>query len=110
MQQLARVRFTEDPATARPCHDRIPNGEQVQVNVGDGTGRLQQVYVKIGAQGMRAWLNDARPGDALPFASELGPPSYAIVDPAGREISDRWEQSLVMKRLAEQAWEVASSG
>ena len=28
----------------------------------------------------------------------------------GREISDRWEQSLVMKRLAEQAWELARRG
>ena len=32
----------------------------------------------------------------------------AIVDPTGREISDRWAQSLVMKRLAEQAWALAS--
>jgi hypothetical protein len=37
-------------------------------------------------------------------------PAYAIVDPSGREISDRWEQSLVMKRLAEQAWTLASEG
>jgi len=91
-------------------HGRISNGEQVQVDVGDGSGRTPQVYVQIWAQGMRAWLQGARPGDVLPFASELGPPAYAIVDPAGREISDRWEQSLVMKRLAEQAWALATAG
>jgi len=91
-------------------HGRISNGEQVQVDVGDGTGRTPQVYVQIWAQGMRAWLRGARPGDVLPFASELGPPAYAIVDPSGREISDRWEQSLVMKRLAEQAWALATAG
>jgi hypothetical protein len=85
-------------------HGRISNGEAVQVDVGDGTGRLPQVYIDLWARGMRAWLQGARPGDVLPFASELGPPAYAIVDPSGREISDRWEQSLVMKRLAEQAW------
>src|SRR5438034_2508696 len=90
-------------------HGRISNGEQVQVDVGDGSGRLPQVYVHIWAQGMRAWLRDARPGDVLPFASELGPPAYAVVDPSGREISDRWEQSVVMKRLAEQAWEKATA-
>ena len=90
-------------------HGRISNGEQIQVDVGDGSGRLPQVYVEIWAQGMRAWLRDAQPGDVLPFASELGPPAYAIVDPSGREISDRWEQSLVMKRLAEQAWAIASA-
>jgi hypothetical protein len=91
-------------------HGRISNGEQVQVDVGDGTGRTPQVYVQIWAQGMRAWLRGARPGDVLPFASELGPPAYAIVDPSGREISDRWAQSLVMKRLAVQAWELAAAG
>ena len=31
-----------------------------------------QVYVQIWAQGMRGWLRGARPGDVLPFASELG--------------------------------------
>ena len=91
-------------------HGRISNGEQIQVDVGDGSGRLPQVYVEIWAQGMRAWLRDARPGDVLPFASEMGPPAYAIVDPSGREISDRWAQSLVMRRLAEQAWEKATAG
>ena len=52
---------------------------------------------------------DAGPGDVFPFASELGPPRYAITLPDGREFSDRWEQSLVMKRLAEQAWEKAET-
>ena len=56
---------------------------------------------------MHAWKRDAQPGDIFPFASELGPPRYAITLPDGREFSDRWAQSLVMKRLAEQAWEMA---
>ena len=47
---------------------------------------------------LRHWLADAGPGDVFPFASELGPPRYAITLPDGREFSDRWEQSLVMKR------------
>jgi len=37
----------------------------------------------------------------------LGPPGYSIVDLKGAEISDRWQQSLVMKRLTEQAWKNA---
>jgi hypothetical protein len=59
---------------------------------------------------MHAWQQDAQPGDVFPFASELGPPRYAITLPNGDEFSDRWEQSLVMKRLAEQAWARAISG
>ena len=46
----------------------------------------------------------AKPGDVLPFCSELGPPGYAITDLSGNEISDRWQQSLVIKRLAEEAF------
>ncbi len=66
-------------------HGRISNGEAVQVDVGDGSGPTAQFFVDLWATAMR----------------------YAITLPDGREFSDRWEQSLVMKRLAEQAWEKA---
>lgn len=88
-------------------HGRISNGEQVQVDVGDGTGETPQFFVRLWAAAMRCWLQDAGSGDIFPFASELGPPRYAITLPDGSEFSDRWEQSLVMKRLAEQAWAMA---
>lgn len=91
-------------------HGRISNGEQVQVDVEDGSGRLPQVVMEIWAIAMRSFLADARPGDVFPFTPELGPPAYAIVHPDGSgEISDRWEQSLVMASLAKQAWEKATS-
>ena len=85
-------------------HGRISSGEQVQVDVGDGSGETPQFFVRLWSAAMRCWLQQAGPGDILPFASELGPPRYAITGPDGSEFSDRWEQSLVMKRLAEQAW------
>lgn len=88
-------------------HGRVSNGEQAQVDVGDGTGATAQFFVTLWATAMRHWLRGAAPGDILPFTSELGPPRYAITLPDGREFSDRWEQSLVLKRLAEQAWEQA---
>jgi len=89
-------------------HGRISNGEQVQVDVGDGTGATAQFFVQIWATAMREWRKEAGPGDVFPFASELGPPRYAITLPDGKEFSDRWEQSLVMKRLAEQAWALSA--
>ncbi len=88
-------------------HGRISNGEQVQVDVGDGTGETAQFFVRLWERAMRHWLRDAGPGDVFAFASELGPPRYAITTPDGKEFSDRWEQSLVMKKLAEQAWKQA---
>jgi sugar phosphate isomerase/epimerase len=90
-------------------HGRISNGEQIQVDVGDGTGQTAQFFVSVWTIAMKHWLKGAGPGDVLPFASELGPPRYAITLPDGREFSDRWEQSLVMKRLAQQAWSAASA-
>lgn len=89
------------------AHGRISNGEQVQVDVGDGTGATAQFFVAIWQAAMTHWLNGAQPGDVFPFASELGPPRYAMTLPDDSEFSDRWEQSLVMKRLAEQAWRQA---
>jgi len=91
-------------------HGRISNGEAVQVDVGDGSGPTAQFFVEIWAAAMRSWRQGAGPGDVFPFASELGPPRYAITLPDGKEFSDRWEQSLVMKRLAEQAWSLAGGG
>lgn len=90
-------------------HGRISNGEQIQVDVGDGSGDLAQCYVQLWARAMECWVKDARPGDIFPFTPELGPPSYAIVHPSSLgEISDRWAQSLVMKQLGQEAWALAT--
>ena len=89
------------------AHGRISNGEAVQVDVGDGSGPTPQFFMRIWSAVMRCWLQGAQPGDVFPFASELGPPRYAITTPDGKEFSDRWTQSLVMKQLAEQAWQLA---
>jgi sugar phosphate isomerase/epimerase len=89
-------------------HGRISNGEAVQVDVGDGSNATAQFFVQLWKTAMKNWLNEAGSGDVFPFASELGPPRYAITLPDGREFSDRWEQSLIMKKLAEQAWSEAT--
>jgi sugar phosphate isomerase/epimerase len=92
---------------ARRCgawHGRISFGQQIQNDVGDGAGEPAQQFKKLWTLGFSAWLEKARPGDVLPFVCQLGPPPYGLTDLTGREISDRWEQCLVIKRLAEEAW------
>jgi len=94
------------PITAR-CgnwHGAISFGEQPQNDIGDGRGEIALEYKKLWTMGMAAWLKKSQPGDVLPFTCQLGPAPYAITDPSGRELSDRWEQSLIIKRLAEEAW------
>ena len=92
-------------------HGRISNGQSMQVDVGDGQGNLFAEHFQwLWETGMRHWLARAQAGDILPFAPELGPPrdNYAITyrDASGAltEISDRWAQTLVVKRLAEECW------
>jgi hypothetical protein len=56
-------------------------------------------------KGMKYWLQAAKQGDVLPFVCELGPASYAITNPKSNiEISNRWEQALILKEIAEYVW------
>ena len=89
----------------RSIHGRVSNGEQVQVDCGDGSTPWARFFVELWTEAMRGWRRGAGPGDILPFSSELGPPRYAITTPDGLEVSDRWTQSLVMRDLAKEAWE-----
>ena len=89
-------------------HARISNGEQVQVDVGDGqSDPAARFFVQIWTQIFKTWRKTAQNGDILPFSSELGPPRYAITLPDGSEFSDRWEQAIVMRNLAEEAWQLS---
>ncbi|MGA2440173.1 MAG: sugar phosphate isomerase/epimerase [Tepidisphaeraceae bacterium] len=92
---------------ARRCANwrgRISFGEQIQNDIGDGAGEPARQFKKLWTLGFSAWLEKARAGDVLPFGCQLGPVPYSLTDLSGREISDRWEQCLVIKRLAEEAW------
>lgn len=89
-------------------HGRISNGQQIQVDAGDGTGDLARRYVKFWAEAMRRWRLRNRAGSTFVFTPELGPPDYAIRHPAtGAELSDRWEQAMTIRALAEEAWAVS---
>ncbi len=112
-----KVRDHFRPVLERVCflHGRVSNGESMQIDVGDGEGNVHVPHFRwLWETSMRHWLSRARPGDILPFAPELGPPSsgYSIsfMDGAGQcaEISDRWTQTLVLKRLAEECWAEAA--
>jgi hypothetical protein len=104
-------RFTEALseiiARSSSIHARVSNGEQVQVDVGEGTGTLVSPYVGWWTSAYQHWLSVAGPGDFFPFVCELGPPPYAITVPSGSpfpvgaELSDRRAQALVFKRIAE---------
>lgn len=96
-------------------HGRISSGEQVQVDIGEnGEHPMVQHFKRWWLKGMKHWQHQAEPGDIFPFTCELGPPKYYAMtyrDKKGQEqeVSDRWQQALLFKRIAEEQWKLAQS-
>jgi len=87
---------------------RVSNGEQIQIDIGpSGDDPHARRFAALWRKAMVSWLERAKPGDILPFRVELGPPSYAILNLQGQEISDRWAQTLVLRTLAERLFNEA---
>jgi hypothetical protein len=91
-------------------HGRVSNGEQVQVDIGaQGDHPMVEHFKRWWRKGMQNWYEQAVPGDILPFVPELGPPGYAItrLDEDNRQIetTDRWQQALLLKQIAEELWQ-----
>jgi len=56
-------------------------------------------------EGFESWLaRHANDDEPLIFLCELGPPDYALTGADGRELSDRWEEALQLKRWAAEIW------
>jgi hypothetical protein len=54
-------------------------------------------------EGFESWRARNASGDCV-FLCELGPPEYAMTGPDGREMSNRWEEALVIKGWIEDIW------
>ena len=99
---LDRVRF---------LHGRIGNPGCIQVDIGDGdaserpfVAHFRTLWTAIFA----GFLQTASPGDFICFTPELlAPGIYYARTFEGREESDRWQQSLVLVRMARQCFAAA---
>lgn len=54
-------------------------------------------------EGFQRWLSQNQDGDCI-FLCELGPPEYAMTDHAGVEMSNRWQEALLIKSWVEEIW------
>ncbi|NBR38098.1 MAG: sugar phosphate isomerase/epimerase [Alphaproteobacteria bacterium] len=54
-------------------------------------------------EGLQSWLARNSEGDCV-FLCELGPPEYAMTDRNGQEMSNRWEEALIIKGWIEEMW------
>lgn len=90
-------------------HGRVAGSHQVQIPVAapQHQGWVEQ-FSRWWLEGFRSWLRRAPAESQLCFMCELGPPNYAITDALGRELSDRWQDSLILKDLARRLWAQAT--
>lgn len=88
-------------------YGRVSNGHAIQIDLGDGRGHFARSFIDLWSIAMRAWIQGAHAGDLMPFTCLLEPPPIAQTGADGCEWSDRWTQSLLLKQVAQRAWECA---
>ena len=90
---------------AESFQGRVAGREQIQLQLGfPQHQRWVELFKSWWARGFSHWRRRHGPDDTLVFLTELGPPEYAITGADGFELSDRWEESLTLKRWAEALW------
>lgn len=85
---------------------RVASREQIQVQI-DFPQHQDWVeqFKAWWKDGMRMWRQRSGPDAELVFLCELGPRPYAITDGEQRELSDRWQEALTIRRWVEEIWE-----
>jgi hypothetical protein len=90
---------------------RVANREQVQIQIEFPQHALWvEIFKSWWKQGMRQWRERNADDAALVFLCELGPPPYAITDGERRELSDRWDEALIIRDWVTGIWREMESG
>lgn len=86
-------------------HGRVASREQVQVQISFPQHKVWlDLYASWWEYGFQKFKERANENDTLVFVVELGPPTYAITGPDGKEQSDRWTEALILKDLVRDIW------
>lgn len=93
---------------AESFQGRVASAQQIQLPL---TFPQHQVWVDIfkdwWRRGFQSWSQRHAEDSAarLVFLCELLPPPYALTDSQGRELSDRWQDTLAIKSQVEALWQ-----
>ena len=92
-------------ARSQSFQGRVASREQIQVQISfPQHQKWFDLFAGWWEEGFASWRARADEDDVLNFLCELGPPEYAITGPDGYELSDRWEEALMIRRRVEDIW------
>ena len=87
-------------------HGRVASREQVQVQISFPHQReWLDLFMGWWDFAIRSWRRRAPADATLTFLCELGPKEYAMTGPDGYELSDRWEEALMLKDMIRALWD-----
>ena len=86
-------------------HGRVASREQVQVQIGFAHHKdWVDLFMGWWEYGFRQWQARAGADETLTFLCELGPREYAMTGADGYELSDRWQESIMLKDMVRDLW------
>ena len=84
---------------------RISSAQQIQLQLEFPQHQKWVVqFLDWWEAGFRYWRKRSAATDTLIFQTELAPPEYAVTGPDGMEMSNRWEEAIIMKGWVEDLW------
>jgi sugar phosphate isomerase/epimerase len=92
-------------ANAHAFHGRVASREQVQIEISFSHHRpWVDLFLGWWEYGFRAWRARASEDAKLVFTCELGPKPYAITGRDGNDTTDRWAESLLLRKMVNGLW------
>ncbi len=83
---------------------RVASRQQIQLPLAfPQHGKWVALFESLWHEGLSDWRSRNAEGDVV-FLCELGPPEYAMTGADGRELSNRWDEALVIKTTIERIW------
>jgi len=88
---------------------RVANRCQVQLPLHFPQHKIWiDTFLDWWTRGFASWRRRSARNEDCIFLCELGPRDYAITDADGVELSDRWQEALLMKQWAARCWNAAA--